>query len=68
MIGFPASPAIGDTHTYAGLTWEWTGVGWKKQAATSESSAMLFYEFDWSSQSSIDVVSIDIEPVEVEYV
>lgn len=32
-INFPSSPSIGDTHTEAGVTWEWDSVSWNTLSA-----------------------------------
>lgn len=29
MINFPNSPAIGQTYTFGGRSWQWTGVAWR---------------------------------------
>ncbi len=31
MIDFPASPTVGQTYTFGGRIWEWTGSAWKRQ-------------------------------------
>jgi len=27
-IDWPSAPAVDDTYTFAGITWEWNGSGW----------------------------------------
>ena len=39
-INFPNSPAVNDTYTFSGRTWQWNGNGW---FLTSQSIGSLGY-------------------------